>query len=65
MREEVEKEIFDLRWKIELKENLISQGIITNDITLRMTKRDIKRWKNKIQELKKNYEKTTSTHKIH
>lgn len=52
-REQIEKDIFDLRWKIEGKENLISQGIITNDRTLKNTKRDIKRWSNEIKELKK------------
>jgi predicted nucleic acid-binding Zn-ribbon protein len=49
--EQIEKEIFDLRWKIASKENLIDLGIITNDRTLRMTNRDIIRWKKQIQEL--------------
>lgn len=49
--EQIEKEIFDLRWKIASKENLIDLGIITNDRTLRMTNRDIRRWKKQIQEL--------------
>ena len=49
--EQIEKEIFDLRWKIASKENLINLGIITNDRILRMTNRDIRRWKKEIQEL--------------
>lgn len=49
--EEKEKKIFDLRWKIESKENLINSGVITNDITLKRTKRDINRWKKEIKEL--------------
>jgi len=52
--EEIKKEIFDLKWKIESKECLINSGIITNSRTLKITKRDIKRWKNQIIELKKN-----------
>jgi len=47
----IEKELFDLRWKIESKQNLISSGVITNSITLKRTERDINRWKKELREL--------------
>ncbi len=42
-----------LECKIEGKQHRIDSGIITNDRTLRMAKRDIKRWKRQLKSILK------------
>jgi hypothetical protein len=52
-KEQIEYDILCLKLKIENKESLMFNGVITNDRTVKNTKRDIKRWKSEIVELKK------------